>query len=138
MERTVNRQKFSAIVGIFILIFHVGMSAFLWFWFSPNNDPAIYIEAISLPLTAGYSVAVVKWFSETGGLITSDEQFGITYVFVITLIVGIFLICLPLGPLLYLKSPEMTPEKLNQFFLFVETSLGALFSIVFADMFKTD
>ncbi|MEM6898509.1 MAG: hypothetical protein AAF583_01885 [Pseudomonadota bacterium] len=127
----------AAIIGLLIVVVHIGTSAYLWFSFihRPAYDPSINSAEVTLPLTIAYVVSVVKWFIDTKGRRATDETYGIPLVVLIVLVVGSFLIALPLGPYLYLQGTILEPALLNQYYLFVESVLGAMFALLFGELF---
>lgn len=131
---TVNRQKFSSIMGLVIVAFHIALTGYLWFVFRPEADIAVAAAEIATPLTVTYAISVVAWFVATNGLITSNQQVGIALVILTVMVVGSFLGALLVGPYLYLDH-RMTPDGLNQYYAFVEASLGGMFVLLFNSMF---
>jgi len=131
---TVNRQRFSSVVGLIIVAFHIGLTAYLWLVFQPEADSAVAAAQIATPLTVTYAVSIVAWFVSTRGLITSNEQIGIAFVILTVMVVVSFLGALPLGPYLY-HEHRLTPDQLNQYYTFVEASLGGMFVLIFNFMF---
>ena len=131
------KHSVSCSVGLSIVVVHIITSAYLWFGFrhelTVKSD--IHAPEITLPLTVAYVVSVVKWFIDTQGKRSSDDTYGIPLVVLIILVAGSFLIALPLGPYLYLSGAIFEPETLNQYYLFVESILGAMFALLFAEMF---
>lgn len=101
---TVNRQKFSSIVGLVIVAFHIALTGHLWFVFGPEADSAVAAAEIATPLTVTYAISVVAWFVATNGLITSNQQVGIALVILTVMVVGSFLGALLVGPYLYLDN----------------------------------
>lgn len=127
----------ATVLGMAIVVVHIGTSAYLWFIFAGHasySDDIIAAE-VTLPLTVAYVVSVVKWFLDTRGKRTTDETYGWPLVVLIGLVGGAFLLAMPVGIYLYMSGAIFEAELLNQYFLFVESSLGAMFALIFADMF---
>lgn len=131
---TVNRQRFSSIVGLVIVAFHIALTAYLWAIFRPEADTAAAAAEIATPLTVTYAISIVAWFVATNGLITSDKQVGIYMVILTVMVVTSFLGALLIGPYLYLDN-RLTPQGLNQYYAFMEASLGGMFVLLFNSMF---
>jgi len=129
-----KQAKFSFGIGLIVLIVHIFLSIYLWFIFE-GRERTIAAE-VSTPLTVAYAVAVIKWIVDNQGVFKSDKEIGIGYLVMISIVVFTFLGCLVGGPFIYKSNYDISPESLNKFFVFVESSFGVLFSIVFADMFQ--
>lgn len=128
-----NKQVYSSILGIIIVVTHIFLLYYLWFIFRPRFPGPIAPE-IATPLTAAFFIGVIKWVIDTQGKITSNDKVGITFI-IITSIVSLSLLgALVFLPFIYSDS-EMTKDDLNSYFLFVETGLGGAFTLLFNDMF---
>lgn len=138
MTREFYRFNISVIAALAITIFHVGTSAYLWFGF--RNHVAftedINSPEVTLPLTVAYVVSVTKWFIDSKGIRRSDETYGLPFVVFIGLVVGAFLISLPLGPYLYLEGSIQDAAMLNSYYLFVESVLGGMYALIFGELFS--
>jgi len=134
MNSSYSKQKVSFYVGITVLITHIFLSIYLWFFF--DGQDKVVIAEISTPLTVAYAVAVIKWIVENQGNFQSPPTVGRPYAIIISVVVVTFLGCLIAGPIYYNINLDINPESLNKFFVFVESSFGVLFSIVFSDLFQ--
>lgn len=132
---TINKQKFASYIGLVIVASHIGMTAYLWLIFQPNASKVVKAAEISMPLSATFTISVVTWFIATKGLIASDEKIGMPLVILSIMIVGSFLLALPVGPYLYLET-DLSAEGLNQYYVFVESALGGMFVLIFNFMFE--
>lgn len=139
MRREYYRFTVSVVSALAITIVHVGTAAYLWFSF--RNHPAFTEEIntpeVSLPLTVAYVVSITKWFIDTKGIRNSEEIYGLPFVIFIALVVGSFLLSLPLGPYLYLRGDIQDAATLNSYYLFVESVLGGMYALLFSEMFST-
>ena len=129
----------AGIIGLLIVIIHIGTSIYLWFSFVNHSlfKDEIAAHEITLPLTVAYVVSVIKWFIDTKGIRKSDETYGWLLVLLIVIVVGCFLIALPLGPYLYLSGEIKTADGLNKYYIGVEAVLGVMFALLFGEMFGT-
>lgn len=134
MNSTFNKQKFSFFIGLSVLIVHVFLSIYLWFIFEGREKTVI--AEIATPLTIAYAVAVIKWIVDNQGIFQSNKKIGIGYCLMISIVVFSFLGCMIAGPIIYNNNYGVSPEDLNKFFVFAESSFGVLFSVVFSDMFQ--
>ena len=130
----VNRQKFAMNLGLGIMAFHVAFAFILWFVLEFPND-RVAVKEITTPVTVGYAVAVLKYYLDTHGRITSTDVMGIRLAILITGLVVIFCVALIGAPVYYLNEPSITPANLNSFFLFVESAFGALIALIFSYLY---
>lgn len=126
-------------VGLAVTLVHIGTAAFLWFVFKhhPTFTEDINAPEVTLPLTVAYVVSITKWFIDTRGIRQSDEQYGWPMVAFALLVIVTFLVCLPLGPYLYMTGDIKDAKTLNDFYLFVESVLGGVFALIFGELFGT-
>ncbi|WP_137702184.1 hypothetical protein [Marimonas lutisalis] len=127
------------IAGLAITLVHIGTAAFLWFSFRhhPAFTDDISPPEVTLPLTVACVVSIAKWFIDTRGLRKSDQQYGWPMVAFATIVIVTFLVCLPLGPYLYMTGTIAQVETLNEFYLFVESVMGGVFALLFSELFGT-
>lgn len=131
----VNKQRFASWLGLIIVIVHIGMAAYLFLVLQPNADRLVAAGEIVLPTTTAYALTVVAWFIGNKGIITTTEKIGLYLVIVSILVVGSFLISLPLGAYLYLDN-QLGPEALNKYYTTVESAFGGMFVLIFNFMFE--
>lgn len=89
-----NKQRFSSIVGILIVLLHLLLFVGLLVFFPGKNSPEVKIFEISLPFMATYALGVVKWVIDTQGNITSQATVGFTYIFIVSAILLTLLVLL--------------------------------------------
>lgn len=130
----VNKQRFASWLGLCIVMVHIAMAAYLFFFLHPNADRLVAAGEIILPMTTAYSLTVVTWFIGNRGVITGTEQIGAFLVALAIIIVGCFLVSLPIGAWLYLQN-RLTPEGLNLYYTTVESAFGGMFVLIFNFMF---
>jgi hypothetical protein len=131
----VNRQSFAMWLGLLIVFVHIVMSLYLWFVFDYGRNEDVFIKEISLPVTLGYSVSIVKWFLDNHGIVTSNQRMGAPFVFLIAMISIAFLGGLISAPIVYGHSPTLTADELNNFYLFIESAFGVMFSLIFSYLY---
>jgi hypothetical protein len=132
-----NKQVCANILGIGIVIFHVAFSFWLWFYFNPgfNSNGQLFVAELSTPLSATFSLGVIKWVIDTQGKITSQATIGLPFAFLLAFVTICLFVALVYGPLVYRSDTGMQPATLNSYFLFVDSTLGGLFALFFNDMF---
>jgi len=134
----VNRQRFAMWLGLVIVLGHVFISLYLWTYFNFGRDDGVFIKEVSLPVTLGYSIAIVKWFLDNHGIVTSDKKMGIPLVILITIVSLSFLGGLIVGPVVFASNQSLTADQLNDFYLLIESAFGALFSLIFSYLFSEE
>ncbi|MEM8554971.1 MAG: hypothetical protein AAGF71_09135 [Pseudomonadota bacterium] len=132
----INRAKVSLFWGFIILIFHICLSAYLWLVFSPAFDSSIAIAEISTPLTVTYAVTIVKYFIDNQASVAGGQMVSIAYFAFTAIIIVPFLFGLAFLPYHYSQG-ELSIDALNRSYVFLEASIGALFILVFNDLFKS-
>lgn len=133
-----NKQLFSSIVGIAIVLFHVAILAWLLSIFGfPDGTGPVHATEVAIPVTAAYALTVVKWIIDTQGHITTDKTVGIPFIIVV-IILGLSLMGgLVWGVWQYRYGPGRNDAapNLNQVFLLMETGIGGMFGLLMNDMF---
>ncbi|MBF9028970.1 hypothetical protein HKCCE3408_01060 [Rhodobacterales bacterium HKCCE3408] len=131
----INKQMFSSITGVLIVLGHVLLLCYLWVSFgAPTGGGTLKVTEISTPITAAFALGVVKWIIDTQGRITSEKKVGVPYV----VIFGVILLALAFGVVWGLNrysKGEWQPDQLNQFFVIIESGMGGMFGLFFNDMF---
>lgn len=128
-----NRQLFSMVVGLIIAAAHIGLT--LYFLFVFDAPGTVFVQEISMPITAAYVSAIVMWFFANNGQISSNEQIGIPLVILVLMIVFAMIGSLFYVPWSFMEDELMTVEAVNRLFLGVETAFGGLFGIVMTELF---
>ena len=131
------KQKVSMVLGLILVTVHLCMTAFLWVKFSDYS--AIYVEKMALPITAAFSISIVKWFVDNGGVVRKKDRIfiGLPYVVLITIIMSALVVAYVGGAVLYLYfDTNMKPEELNDFYLFAQTTMGGLLALLFSDLYE--
>jgi len=134
---TVNRQRFALNLGLAVVAIHAVITLLFW-GVMEFPDDRVAVREITTPLTIGYAVAIVKYYLDTGGKITSEEQIGVRLVILVILIFGFFFSSLVGGPIYYLNNPAMSPQSLNSFLLTIESGFGALVALIFSYLYKME
>lgn len=130
-------MKVSMILGLLLITVHLSMTAFLWFKFS--NVSAVYVEKMALPISAAFSVSIVKWFIDNKGIIREKDRIfvGLPYVILVTIIMAALVAAYVGGALVYLYfDPSMKPTELNNFYLFVQSTMGGMLALLFSDLYE--
>lgn len=130
-----NRQKYASFVGICIVFVHLFLTFYLWVVFR-TRFPTTIIAEIATPLTAAFFLGVVKWVIDTQGKITSNDTVGFTYVVITAAVIFSLLGGLVALPLMY-TSGSISTDQLNSWYLYLDTSIGGAFGLIFSDMFGT-
>lgn len=78
------------------------MTGFLWFKFSSIST--IYIEKMALPISAAFSVSIVKWFIDNKGIIKDEDRIfvGLSYVILVTIVMSALVVSYVGGAVIYL------------------------------------
>lgn len=134
----INRQHFAMWLGVIIVLAHVGVSIYLWAYFNYGREDGVFIKEISLPVTLGYAVAIVKWFLDNDGIVTSRDQMGLPLVILITIVSTAFIGGLVVGPIFFAFDKALTPNQLNNFYLLIESAFGGMFSLIFSYLFNSN
>lgn len=134
----VNRQRFAMWLGIIIVLGHVFVSLYLWVYFNYGRDDGVFIKEVSLPVTLGYAIAIVKWFLDNHGIVTSKEEMGTPLVVLIAIVTLVFLGGLIVGPIVFALNQSLTANQLNNFYLLIESAFGGLFSLIFSYLFSSE
>ncbi|MFT5701301.1 MAG: hypothetical protein ACI8ZB_004192 [Desulforhopalus sp.] len=130
------KQKVSMILGLILITMHLVMTSFLWFKFSDIST--VYIEKMALPISAAFSVSIVKWFIDNKGIIKEEDRVfvGLPYVILVTLVMSALGIAYVGGALWYLYfDSSMEPSELNNFYLFVQSTMGGMLALLFSDLY---
>ena len=133
-ENLVNKQLFAFNLGFVIMLFHITFTFLVWFILEFPDD-RVTIKQISLPVTTGYAVGILKYYLDTKGIVSSQELVGVRLVWLVSIVVGVFCMSLVGAPLAYLRIPSITAENLNSFFLVVESGFGALIALIFSFLY---
>lgn len=133
-----NKQLFSSIIGVSIILVHVGMILWILNFIATDEDSETNVLEIVIPFTITYAIGVVKWVIDTQGKITTQEKVGPVYVLIVGIISLATLVSLPIGLYRYAFDVSFSGSALNWYFSGVEAGFGALFSLVFSDMFSRD
>lgn len=139
LNKKVNKQEFSMVIGLVIVVAHVLLSGFMIFFFerliadAPTEE--IKIKEISLPLTVAYVSAIVTWFFATGGKVSSRETVGMPLVIMVAIIVGAMLVSVFAVPIMFIVDEDTIISQLNDTFLLVEMAFGGIFGIVMSELF---
>jgi|GEM_PF-4425902 len=131
------KQKVSMILGLVLITVHLGMTAFLWFKFSSVST--VYIEKMALPISAAFSVSIVKWFIDNKGIIKENDRIfvGFPYVILVTIIMSALVAAYVGGAIFYLYfDTSMKPSELNNFYLFVQSTMGGMLALLFSDLYE--
>ena len=131
----INKQRFASWLGLIIVIAHISMAFYLFLGLQPNADSLVAAGDIVLPITTSYTLTVVAWFVRTGGIITGTDVIGGFLVAISVLVVGSFLVSLPVGAYLYLDN-VLNASALNKYYAFVESAFGGMFVLIFNFMFQ--
>jgi len=133
----INKQRFASWLGLVIVVVHIAMAVYLLLVFQPNADKMVAAGEIVLPITTAYALTVVAWFISNKGIITGSDQIGWFLVVISMLVVGSFLVSLPVGAYLYLDN-QLDPKALNQYYAVVESAFGGMFVLIFNFMFEKE
>lgn len=133
----INKQRFASWLGLLIVIVHIAMAIYLFLVLQPYADRLVAAGEIVLPITTVYALTVVAWFIHNQGIITGTDQIGWFLVVISLLVVGSFLLSLPVGAYLYLNN-QLTPDALNKYYAFVESAFGGMFVLIFNFMFEKE
>jgi hypothetical protein len=128
-----NKQVYASVIAVAIVLVHIFLLFYLWIVFR-ERFPEPAVAEIATPLTGAFFIGVVKWVIDTQGKITSGETVGIVFVIITSIVVIALLGGLVALPLAY-EGGRMTAAQLNSYFLFLDTGLGAAFTLLFNDMF---
>lgn len=129
-----NKQRFASIIGVGIIVIHVGLILYI-LNFLPPGDGENNVLQIILPFTATYAIGVVKWVIETQGHITSKVKVGGVYIVIVSIISAALLFSLPYALYLYSTNETFLGPQLSWYVSGVEAGFGVLFALVFNDMF---
>ena len=127
-----DRKRIAINVGFAIVASHVAITLLLWFWYSdvPNSK----LAEIATPLTVTYAIAAVKWFVDNPDP-GPGREVGKHYAIMSYFLVCVLVFCLFAGPVFHrIKGGDLEP--INKFFLFVEASFGAMFAIMWSNLFS--
>jgi hypothetical protein len=127
-----DKFKLATTVGTAILISHIVVSIYLWFIFAAPAESAV--KEISFPVTIIYALGFVQWMIANQKR-TKGEKVNAAYVRMVTIISLVMIVGHVALPMLYYPM-AMTIDQLNGGFLFLETAFGALFALVFSDLFE--
>ena len=131
------KQKVSMILGLLLITVHLVMTAFLWFKFSDVST--VYVEKMALPISAAFSVSIVKWFIDNKGIIREKDRVfvGLPYVILVTIIMSALGAAYVGGAIFYLYIDiSMEPTELNNFYLFVQSTMGGMLALLFSDLYE--
>jgi hypothetical protein len=131
----INKLKIALFWGFIILLSHIALSGYLWFIFTPGVDDRVAVAEISLPMTVTYAVTIVKYFVDGQTRTEGGQSVPLAYFLVTAIVILPFLFALFFLPHQY-TSGKIGIEALNNSYVFLEGALGALFVIVFNDLFK--
>lgn len=129
------KQKIAMVLGLLLIGVHLTMTAFLWFKFADNSS--VVVEKMALPISAAFSVFIVKWFIDNRGIIKDKDRIfvGLPYVLMVVMIVFALITAYVGGAFVYLYDKSMDPSQLNSYYLFVESTMGGMMALVFSDLY---
>lgn len=131
----INKQLFSSVIGVLLVIFHIVLLGYLWFNFgAPSGSGPLQVTEIATPMMAAFSLGVVKWVIDTQGHITSKKTVGAPYWLLMSIISVAMGMGLVWGVRQYITG-SWQPEQLNLFFVALEAGIGGMFGLFFSDMF---
>lgn len=119
-------------IGTLILLSHIFVSIYLWFIFDAPD--ASVAKEVSFPVTIIYSLGFVKWMIDNQQRLVG-QKVNSAYVIMVSIISGVMVIGHIVLPLLYYPF-GLTIDQLNGGFVFLESAFGALFALVFSDLFE--
>lgn len=134
----VNREKLAMWLGLIIVLSHIFISIFLWYFFSYGREDGLFIKEISLPVTLGYSLSIVKWFIDNDGIVTSKHVIGTPMVLLILLVTLTFIGGLVAAPMAFHASNTLSVNELNNAYLAIESAFGAMFSLLFSYLYGSN
>lgn len=120
-------------LGIAIVATHIFMV--LYFSFVFDAPDAVIIQEIGFPITIAYVSAIVVWFFQHDGLITSERLIGVPLVILVSLIVVAMLGSLIATPFVFDSDPKITVDQINTTYLSIESGFGGMFGIIMAQLF---
>lgn len=127
-----DKFKLATTIGTAILLSHVFVSVYLWFIFDAPD--ASVAKEVSFPVTIIYSLGFVKWMIDNQQRLVG-QPVNRGYVVMVAIISGVMVIGHIALPLIYYPM-GLTVDKLNGGFVFLESAFGALFALVFSDLFE--
>lgn len=125
-------------LGLAIVVGHVFISLYLWIYFEYGRNDGVFIKEITLPLTLGYAGVVVKWFLDNHGIVSSGKVMGTPLVLLIVIVSITFLGGLIVSPVVFTFYKTITPNQLNDFYLFIESAFGGLFGSIFSYLYSEE
>lgn len=127
-----DKFKLATIIGTFILLSHIFVSIYLWFVFGAPEESVA--KEVSFPVTIIYSLGFVKWMIDNQQR-RIGQKVNYAYVVMVSIISFVMIIGHIALPLIYYPL-QLTVDQLNGGFVFLESAFGALFALVFSDLFE--
>ena len=127
-----DKFKLATIIGTLILLSHVFVSIYLWFVFGAPDESVA--KEVSFPVTIIYSLGFVKWMIDNQQR-RVGQKVNYAYVVMVSIISCVMIVGHIALPLIYYPM-ELTVDQLNGGFVFLESAFGALFALVFSDLFE--
>lgn len=144
----INRQKFAMNIGLLIMSFHIILSFLLWFILdlnpSPNDPERVIAKEITTPVTVGYAFAILKYFLDNDGIVTSARNIGGPLALLIGGLIFCFCSSLLIAPVIYafpqynFLGRDIYPGNLNSFFLVIESTFGGLIALIMSYLYGND
>lgn len=132
----VNRQRFALWLGVVIVVAHIVISFILWAVFSYGQADGVFLKEISLPVTLGYSIAIVKWTLDNHGIVTDTQLMGSPLVVLISAVTIAFVGGLVITPIYFEMDRSVSKELVNNVYLFIESVFGGMFSLIFSYLYS--
>ncbi|EYD77622.1 hypothetical protein Rumeso_00788 [Rubellimicrobium mesophilum DSM 19309] len=126
-----DKFKLATRVGTLILLSHIVVSIYLWFVELPN---AATVKEITFPVTIIYALGFVNWMIANQKRLVG-EPVNQGYVSMVTIVAIAMIVPHIALPLLFYPM-HLTVDQLNGGFLFLESAFGAMFALVFSDLFE--